>query len=589
MYFTGAIVMNLPFFPRLFLGILSAGAVMAVPQARADVKMPAIFGDHMVLQRDGSVPFWGWAEPGETVTVSAGGDQATATADKDGKWEAKLSNLKASSTPIEVTVKGKNQLTFTDVLVGDVWVCSGQSNMEFGIKAFMKPEELEKAGDPQIRLFSVPKWVAPKPGQDIAPAPANMPGLGKWVVCTPQTLVSSGEWSGFPAVGFYFGQQIHAFTHQPVGLIGSCWGGTRINSWTSLETLQAVPSMAGYLAGAVKFRDHYDEIKTEYESQTLPAWNAELAKWKEDNKDKLAAYQTAMEQWRKDANAAAAGHQAAPPRPVAPKEPRAPRDTVNDNQTSAALFNGMIAPIIPYGIKGVIWYQGESNGDQPGFYRIALPALIKDWRTHWDQGDFPFMVVQLPNFQARKPEPSESTWAGVREAEALAAATVPKTGMAVTIDLGEAGNIHPADKYDVGQRLALAAQRVAYGDDKTVTSGPTLQKATVQGNAIRVTFDNVGGGLTMGTAPEHFYLAQRPPAKPPIPTEIEGFAVAGADQKYYWAKATIDGDSVVVTSDKVLNPVTVRYAWADNPAANLYNKEGLPAAPFRTDTTPFTK
>ncbi len=564
-----------------FVSILLVG-----PALQAEVKMPAIFGDHMVLQRDLGVPFWGSADPAEEVTVSAGGDQAKATAGADGKWALKLGKLQASATPIEVTVAGKNKITFTDVLVGDVWVCSGQSNMEFGIKAFMTPDELAKADEPQIRLFMVPKLVASEPVKDIGPAPTNCPTLGTWQVCSPKTLSSNGEWSGFPAVGFLFGRQIHNFTHQPVGLIGSTWGGTRINSWMSLEALQANPAFKSYAVGAEKLRDNVEQIKKDYAVQ-LAQYKTDLEKWKEDNKDALAKEKADMEAWQTAKKVTDANHQPSAPRPVTLKPPQEPRDPMG-NQNSAGLYNGMIAPIVPYGIKGAIWYQGESNGDQPGFYKLALPAMVTDWRKVWSQGDFPFLVVQLPNFQARKPEPTESTWAGVREAQAEVT-SLPNTGYAVTIDLGDAGNIHPPDKFDVAQRLALVGQRVAYDDKQTVTSGPVLKSATVEGNHIRVTFDNVGGGLAIGLPPEHFYVSnkQARPAQPAA--QLDGFAVAGADKKYVWAKATIDGDAVVVTSDAVPNPVTVRYAWADNPAANLYNKEGLPAAPFRTDTTPFSK
>jgi sialate O-acetylesterase len=546
--------------------------------------MPAIFGDHMVLQRDGMVPLWGTADPGETVTVTAGAAKGTATADTAGKWVVKLSNLPASTTPIDVTVAGKNTLTFHDVLVGDVWVCSGQSNMEFGIKAFMKKEDLEKTANPLIRLFMVPKLVAPNPAGDIGPAPAMAPKIGHWMVCSPETLAQGGEWSGFPAVAYYFGREVQAFTNQPVGLIGSCWGGTRINSWTSLEALQSNPAMASLAKGAADFRDHYDQIKTTYETTTLPQWNATLAKWNEDNKAALDAYTQAQKEWGEAAKTAAANHQPAPPRPVPPKPPRGPVDPVHSNQTSTGLYNGMIAPLIPYGIKGVVWYQGEANGDQPDFYRIALPLLINDWRKNWNQGDFPFLVVQLPNFMQRKPAPSESTWAGVREAQADAL-SLPNTGVAVTIDLGEAGNIHPADKQDVGQRLGLVARHVAYGQKDDVYTGPTFKSSAVEGNKIRLTFDNVGGGLVIGKAPDYFYSVEKNPPAPEL-SKLEGFAIAGADGKYVWANATIDGSTVVVSADEVTAPVNVRYAWADNPACNLYNKEGLPAAPFRTDTPP---
>jgi sialate O-acetylesterase len=546
------------------------------------VKLPAIFGDHMVLQRDLSVPVWGSADPGETVTVTVGTAKASAVAGKDGQWSVKLANLAASSTPLDVTVAGKNTITFHDVVVGDVWVCSGQSNMEFGIKAFMPPDEFAQASNPQIRLFGVPKWVAPVPEKDIAAAPADAPLLGTWQVCTPDTLTKCGEWSGFSACGFYFGREIQAFTHQPVGLIGSNWGGTRIHSWTSLDTLQTLPQKASAAKSAANFAANYDQIKQTYETVTLPQWNDTLAKWKTDNKAALDSYADAMKQWQVAAKAAAAQKQPAPPRPQAPKEPRAPRDPIHDNQASCALYNGMIAPLIPFAIKGTIWYQGEANSAEPGVYKVELPALIHDWRSHWGEGDFPFLVVQLPNFMARKPDPSESTWAEMREIQENVL-TLPNTGVAVTIDIGDPGNIHPSDKLDVGHRLALAAEHVAYGW-QGVYSGPTYKSSAVEGNKMRVVFDNVGSGLTTGIAPDHFYACQRVPLTPPaVSPNLEGFAIAGADQKFVWAKAQIDGNAVVVSADSVPTPVAVRYAWADNPACNLYNKEGLPASPFRTD------
>jgi sialate O-acetylesterase len=260
----------------------------------------------------------------------------------------------------------------------------------------------------------------------------------------------------------------------------------------------------------------------------------------------------------------------------------------NNNQTSSGIFNGMIAPLIPYGIKGAIWYQGESNSAEPGLYHTVLPALITDWRAHWGQGDFPFLVVQLPNFGARRPDPAESNWAGTREAQALALKQ-PNAGIAVTIDIGEPGNIHPLDKPDVGHRLALAAEHIAYGDQNVVYSGPTYKSSKVEGNKIRIQFDNIGGGLTIGRAPDRYYTAEKLPIPQAPDSQLQGFAVAGADQKYVWANATIDGDSVVVGSDAVPSPLTVRYAWADNPLCNLYNKDGLPAAPFRTDNIAIPK
>lgn len=542
----------------------------------------------MVLQRDMSVPVWGWATPGEVVTVEAGHDKATATTGQDGKWSAKLTKLAASATPIEVIISGKNRITLHDVLVGDVWVCSGQSNMELGVKGTMPNEEFSKAGDRQIRLFSVPKCIAPAPASDIAPIPPNLSMTGNWQVCTPETLSKAGEWSGFPAVGYYFGHEIRNVTKEPVGLIGTCWGGTRINSWTSIPTLQSNPAMASFAAGAIKFRDHYDEIKKAYLEVDLPQWKAAMEKWKSENKEAIDQFDTATKKWAEETKAAAAQKKPGPPKPKPLASPKEPRDPIHNNQNSAALFNGMVAPLIPYGIKGVVWYQGESNADNPVFYKIALPALITDWRTQWSQGDFPFLIVQLPNFGAKKPEPGESYWAGTREAQAKAL-SVPKTGMAVTIDLAAGGNLHPPDKWDVGYRLALAAKHVAYGQQDTIYSGPLYRSFKVDGNKIRIAFESAGNALTIGQPPEHFFTTQKQIVPQSAASELQGFAIAGADHKFVWARASIDGDTVLVWNEAVPNPSAVRYAWADNPNCNLYNKDGLPAVPFRTDDLPLGK
>ena len=553
--------------------------------ACADVRLPAIFGDHMVLQRDGVVPIWGWADPGEKVTVEAGADRAEATAGKDGKWSVSLNRLAASGEPIEVTVTGKNKITFTDVLVGDVWVCSGQSNMELGARVVMSGEEIARSNHPGIRLFTVPKWVAPAASDEMAPAPESAPMLGKWSVCTPETLSKNGEWAGFSAVAFLFGREIHQFTGKPVGLIATSWGGTRIHSWMSFETLETLPEKVSATRKAAEFRDNYEAIKTEWETDIWPQYQATLAKWKEENQEAINAHAEAEKEWRQLAREAAAEKRPAPPRPVAPRPPREPRNPLTDNQSSCALFNGMIAPLVPYGIKGAIWYQGESNAAEPVVYRAELPALINDWRDHWKQGDFPFLIVQLPNFGQPQKEPGESTWALTREAQA-GALSLPNTGMAVTLDIGDARDIHPRDKQDVAIRLGLVARRVAYGENGVVFSGPTLKEATPGGGKIRITFDHIGSGLTIGRAPDPFYTSRKEPIPTTLPDELEGFAIAGQDGKFVWAKATIEGDTVVVENAAVPYPVSVRYGWADNPTCNLYNKEGLPAAPFRTDDLP---
>lgn len=556
--------------------------------AFADVRLPAIFGDHMVLQREGAVPVWGWADAGEKVTVKAGSDQAETTAGEDGKWMVRLSKLTASNAPIEVTVTGKNTITFTDVLVGDVWVCSGQSNMELGVGAVMPREEIAKSAHPGIRLFTVPKRVAPAPADEIAPAPENAPMLGKWQVCTPTTLGKNGEWAGFSAVAFLFGREIHQLTGNPVGLISTNWGGTRIHSWTSLQTLETMPEKVTASRKAAEFRDNYTGIKTNWETNVWPQYQATLAKWKEENQTAIAAHAEAEKEWRTLSNQAAAEKRPAPPRPKAPQPPQEPRNPLTDNQASCALFNGMISPIAPYGIKGAVWYQGESNSAEPVVYRVEMPALIRDWRSHWNQGDFPFLIVQLPNFGQRQKEPGESPWASTREAQA-SALSLPNTGIAVTLDLGDARDIHPRDKQDVAIRLGLTARKVAYGETEGVFSGPTFKSATPEGSKIRIAFDNIGSGLAIGRAPDQFYLVQKQPIPTTLSTELEGFAVAGEDKKFVWAKASIEGDTIVVESANVPNPVSIRYAWADNPACNLYNKEGLPAAPFRTDSLPYGK
>jgi len=554
---------------------LASIAVLPVT-VKAEVSLPHIFGDHMVLQRNGTVPFWGTAEPGEKVTVTAGKAHGTATADADGKWMVKLAGLQSSTTPIEVTVAGKNTITFRDVLVGDVWVCSGQSNMEFpeSHEASSKTE-LPQANQPQIRLFFVPKVPAKTPAAEIGALPANKPMEGSWQVCTPDTLANDGDWNGFSAVGYVFGREISAFTHAPVGLISNCWGGMPAQSYTSHEALEADPLLKHYADDTQTFLSNYDKLVTDYDA-AMVTWPATLAKWKEDHKDALAAF----DQWKQQSAEAVAKNQPPPPPVQAPKPPPAPVNPAKNPRIPSALFNGMVRPIIPYGIKGVIWYQGEANAGKPVEYRTLFSAMIKDWRAQWGQGDFPFFFVQLANYMKRVPDPSESNWAALREAQAKTLA-LPKTGMAVTIDTGEAGDIHPTDKEDVGHRLALAAKNVAYGE-KVEHSGPVYKAMSAKDGKIRLTFDHVGQGLVTDVPPPHFHPGESRTVDP----KLEGFAIAGADKKFVWAEAVIEGNAIVVSSDSVTAPVAVRYAWADNPASNLYNKDGLPAVPFRTDDWP---
>jgi sialate O-acetylesterase len=548
-------------FTSAAVSILSLAAL-----ASADVKLPAIFGDHMVLQRDRKVPVWGWADAGEEVTVSIGDANATATAAADGKWKTTLDSLKASDQPAELVVKGKNTVTIKDVLVGDVWVASGQSNMEWALaSANNAAVEVPKADHPTIRLFIVAKKIAMEPQDDCK---------GTWTACTPQTAAK------FSAVGYFFAREINQTQKVPVGMIGTYWGGTPAQSWASLEALKAEPKTSGYATSFEKARDGLPEAKRKLTEELMPQYEKDLAAWNEEigtaHKEKLA-------QWTKDVELAKAEKKPIPPRPVPAKlEPRKPLTADQSPGTPTTLSNGMIAPIVPFAIKGAIWYQGESNAGDAVGYRTLFPTMITDWRNRWGQGDFPFLWAQIANYKKRQDQPTQAAdgWAGLREAQSMAL-KLPNTAQAVIIDIGEAADIHPRDKINVGKRLALGARSMAYGE-KIVASGPVYDSIKIEGDRARVTFKSVGEGLTIGAAP---VVEGAPPAKDPAAStkDLKGFIIAGADKKFVWATAEIDGDSIIVSSPEVKEPVAVRYAWADNPEANLYNKNGLPASPFRTD------
>ena len=500
--------------------ILASLGCQAAPAT--NVRLPAVIGNNMVLQQGMPAPIWGWADPGGKVTVTIAGQTKSATADAKGKWKVTLGPLKAGG-PFVLKVQGKNAVEIKNVLVGEVWVCSGQSNMQMSVKGSANSQqEIAAAKYPSIRLFTVPRTSATKPQADCK---------GKWVACSPQTV------AGFSAVGYFFGRAVHKARKVPVGLINTSWGGTPSETWTRISALQAVPDakdllkrwqIGGGQADADKARKKYE---------------AALAKWK----------------------AAAAKAKAARKKP--PRKPRPPADRKRHHHRPGNLFNGMIAPLIPMAIRGAIWYQGESNASRAYQYRSIFPAMITDWRKAWGQGDFTFLWVQLANFKARKPQPGESDWAELREAQSMAL-ELPKTGQAVIIDIGEARNIHPKNKQDVGKRLALAAGKIAYGED-IVFSGPVYKSMAVEGGKVRLKFEQVGGGLVATGS-----------------GELKGFAIAGADRKFVWADAKIEGDTIVVTGSGVKTPAAIRYAWADNPDCNLYNKEGLPASPFRTDDWP---
>ena len=455
-------------------------ALWAAPEARADVKLPALIGSNMVLQQGRPVRVWGTADPGERVVVRVKNQQKVTTAGETGAWQVRLGPLDAGG-PFEMTIEGKNRIALRNVMAGEVWVCSGQSNMWWPVEfSANSRQEIAEASYPKIRLFAVGLKATADPQRDVQ---------GQWVECNPKTV------GGFSAVSYFFGRQLHQALGVPVGLIHSSVGGTPAEAWTSMSALVADPD--------------FREI---------------LGRWS--------------------------------------KGPAKP-----EFFTSTYLYNGMIAPLTPYGIRGAIWYQGESNADRAYQYRKLFPAMIADWRKAWRQGDFPFLFVQLANFtEVQKDASAPSAWAELREAQ-LMTLSLPNTAMAVTMDIGDAADIHPKNKQEVGWRLAQAALGTVYGR-KVPYSGPIYESMAAEEGKIRLRFTHAAGLRTDWLG------------KP------RGFAIAGADQKFVWAEAKIDGDTVLVSSDKVTSPVAVRYGWANNLVCTLYNGAGLPASPFRTDDWP---
>jgi len=641
--------------------------------AFAEVHVPSIIGDNMVVQQGRKARVWGTAQPGESVTVTLAGKSERATTDAQGHWQVLLGPLKAGG-PFMLTIAASNTLTFKNVLVGDVWICSGQSNMEFPlVNANGGSEAVAQANYSEIHLFTVQKNTAATPLDDVN---------GHWVVTTPDQV---GQ---FSAVGYFFGRELYQRLKIPIGLIHTSWGGTPAEAWTSHGALASVPDLKPILDRYQKSLEALPQRREEYE-RALVEWEAKNLYQDPGNKGEALGYaqlQFDASDWKQinlpqffetagldidgavwcrkviDLPASWAGRDLTlnltaiddfdttyfngtrvgatgnetPNSYLVPRSYKVPGSLVHagrnliavrvfdragdggfgrtdlmsvspvgakaadaislvgpwtykvevafepkhpdwgsrpelpgpTNQNSpTVLYNAMIAPLIPYAIRGAIWYQGESNAGRAHQYRTLFPTMIRDWRAAWGQGDFPFYFVQLANFQPAKPEPGDSEWAELREAQSMTLRT-PQTGMAVIIDIGDPNDIHPRNKLDVGKRLAAWALADTY-HQKVESSGPLFDSFQIKDDKIRISFKHVDGGLKTRNS-----------------ETLKGFAIAGTDHKFVWADARIEGDTVVVWSKDVTHPVAVRYAWADSPECNLYNQAGLPASPFRTDDWP---
>ena len=528
----------------------------ALSVVRAEVTTVGLFGHDMVLQQGQPVPVWGFAKPGEKVTVTFGQSTAQTTTGEDGKWLVRLKPLRANSVGTNLVVQGDNTLTFTNVLVGDVWICSGQSNMEYGFLNIVKKEEVV---DPQIRTFCVLKSASLTPLDNTEFIPTEVgvdTQMGHWQMENP-----GGPWGGFSAVGYFFAKELRKMTQQPVGLIGSYWGGTPAQAWLSLAALEKEQILTNYVAG---FRN----MKPEQRQKFPMKWADYILAMQKWSKESREPYEKKKREWEVAAKQARAAGQPEPPQPQMAFPRPADPGCVG---TTTSLFNGMINPLVPFAIKGAIWYQGEANTYNGAEYGVLFPALIKDWRAKWHQGDFPFLFVQLAGYGS-----GAGRWAALREGQTKALA-LTNTGMAVAIDVGDQKNIHPKNKLPVAQRLALAAEHIAYGKN-LIYQGPTYDSMQADGNRLRVSFKNIGSGLVIDSAPP---LPGQP--APPIPVQLDGFAIAGTNRQWFAATANIQGANVIVANDQVMEPVAVRYAWGDYPPCNLYNKERLPAVPFRTD------
>lgn len=506
-------------FPKIFLTCCFVAA--ATLFARADVSVPSLFGNHMVLQREQANPVWGKADPGEAITVTIADQRHTTKTDDDGKWRVVLDALPAGG-PHELVIAGDNMLRFSDVLVGEVWVCSGQSNMQWPVVlADHQKLEIASANYPQIRLITVPDHLgSQRPQADFE---------GKWERCTPQSVT----W--FSAVGYFFGKRLHNTLGVPVGLINNAWGSSTAEAWLPRDVLEQ--------------DERYAEL--------LASWDARMEAYTDEMREQeVAEHEQRVAAWEAGGKKGNKPYLSRDPR-VGPRRP-------------ANLYNSSLHPILGYGIRGVIWYQGESNAERAYQYRELFPLMVRTWREQWGQGDFPFYWAQLADHRAENLQPEASTWAELREAQTLSLDVLPNSAQAVIIDTGEGRDIHPRNKQTVANRLASIALARDYGYAVPYQS-PQFSEMTVSNGKATVTFEHVSDeGL-------YTFDVDKP----------EGFAIAGADRVFVWAEARLVGkDQVEVWSEQVPEPVAVRYGWADNPVLNLYDRNGLPVAPFRTDDWP---
>ena len=514
---------------RRFSFVLAALAWMtlAVP-AWTEIRLPAVIGDHMVLQQDKPIHIWGWAEPGENVAAALSGQEMSIRAGADGRWSLTFPPLQAGGSPLKLVVRGEKgpAIVIRDILVGEVWVCSGQSNMEWPLAQTASPTpEILRAEHPGIRLFLVPRRTADRPQEDIE---AN------WTLCTPKTAAP------FSAVAYHFGLELHQRLGIPVGLIEAAWGGTAIEPWTPPGGFAAVPETMDIVADLEKQLGDYRSRLAE----ALPAWDS----------------------WVRQSRQAIAGRTELPARPEYPLHP------LDNPQAPTTLYNGMIHPLVRFAIRGAIWYQGESNRNDCLDYEHKMEALIRGWRKVWKAGDFPFYYVQLApyDYAYNREEPGGVVPDYLRLPLIWEAQTrilrLRATGMAVTTDITDLNDIHPRNKKDVGARLALWARAGVYGESDLCPSGPLFKSLAVEGDRVRISFDYAAGGLISNDG-----------------QPLRWFEIAGGDHVFHKAAAEIDGDTVLVSCPRVAVPKAVRFGWHQSAVPNLANGKGLPASPFRTD------